>query len=92
MIIIIKINFEKVSKNKTKRIYTSKYSDEYYLQMIMYLLNDINHWSFLQNLKVYQSKFKNHYKTIYNKFRKWTELNVFKNAFEKFKNITTSNL
>ncbi len=49
--------------------------------MILHLLNNVNNWKFLTNIKKYNSKFKFHYKTIYNKFRLWTNHKIFENAF-----------
>jgi hypothetical protein len=69
-----------------------KYSDEYYLTMIYYMLNDVNNWNFLSNLKLCKSKNKYHYKTIYNKFRLWSSKNVFLNAFKNFKTTYKTNL
>ena len=60
--------------------------------MIFFMLNDVNNWKFLSNLKIYKSNYKYHYKTIYNKFCLWTSLNVFKNAFYNYKTIINSNL
>ena len=45
-----------------------KYSNEYYLKMIFFMLNDVNNWKFLKNLKLYTSKYRYHFKTIYYKF------------------------
>ena len=64
-----------------------KYDNQYYLTMIFFMLNDVNNWKFLSNLKIYKSNYKYHYKTIYNKFCVWTSLNVFKNAFYNYKTI-----
>ena len=69
-----------------------KYNDEYYLIMIYYMLNDVNNWKFLSNLKLYKSNYKYHYKTIYNKFRLWTSLNVFENAFKNYNTTYKTNL
>ena len=69
-----------------------KYDNQYYLTMIFFMLNDINNWKFLSNLKIYKSEYKYHYKTIYNKFCLWTSLNVFKNAFYNYKTMILSNL
>ena len=51
------------------------------------MLNDINNWKFLSNLKLYTSTYKYHYKTIYNKFRLWTSQDIFKNAFYNYKTM-----
>jgi Ni,Fe-hydrogenase maturation factor len=69
-----------------------KYGNEYYLTMIYFMLNDVNNWKFLSNLKKCESGYKYHYKTIYNKFRLWTSLKVFENAFYNFKNLKPTNL
>jgi hypothetical protein len=41
------------------------------------MLNDVNNWKFLSELKMYKSENKYHYKTIYNKFSLWVSLNEF---------------
>ncbi len=71
------IEINKINININKKRYKPKYSNEYYIDKIFNLLNDINNWKFLQNIKKCVSKFKYHYKTIYNKFRYWTNKNIF---------------
>lgn len=87
---------EQINKkiNQTHIKYKSKikYSNEYYLTMIFFMLNDINNWKFLSNLKLYKSNYKYHYKTIYNKFCLWTSLDIFKDAFYNYKTLLHSNL
>ena len=39
-------------KNKHKK-YKNKYSYEYYINMMLFLLKDINGWSFLKNVVGY---------------------------------------
>ncbi len=78
------IEINKLNKNIDRNRYKVKYSDEYYLNFIFYMLNDINRWSFISKLKGYNSKFKYHYKTIYNKFIHWTKNKVFYNAFYNY--------
>ena len=56
------------------------------------MLNDINNWNFISNLKLCKSKYKYHYKTIYNKFRLWTSLLIFVNAFKNYKTSYKTNL
>ena len=57
----------KISKPKHKKYkLMTKYSNEYYLKNIFFMLNDVNNWKFLSNLKSHKSKY--HYITIYNKF------------------------
>jgi hypothetical protein len=87
------IEINKINKSRHHKYYKKiKYSDEYYLTMIYYMLNDVNNWNFLSNLKLYKSKYKYHYKTIYNKFRLWTSQKVFENAFNNYKTICKTNL
>jgi hypothetical protein len=50
------------------------YTNEYYLNMILYLLNDVNNWKLLTKIEGYgfnlekENITKYHYKTIYNKY------------------------
>ena len=67
------IEINKLNQSIDRKRYKVKYTDEYYLNFIFYILNDINRWSFITNLKNYNSKFKFHYKTIYNKFLFWSK-------------------
>lgn len=86
------IEINKLNKNIDRKRYKVKYSDEYYLNFIFHVLNDINKWSFIVNLKNYNSKFKFHYKTIYNKFLYWSKNNIFKNAFYNYFFKSNTNL
>ena len=79
LIEINKLN-QKINRNR----YKVKYSDEYYLNFIFYMLNDINKWSFISKLKDYKSHFKYHYKSIYNKFVYWSKNKVFYNTFYNY--------
>ena len=56
------------------------------------MYNNINQWSFLSELKSYNSNSKYHYKTIYNKFREWSNKNIFKNAFYNYYFKPSTNL
>ena len=56
------------------------------------MLNDVNNWNFLSNLKQCKSKNKYHCKTIYNKFRLWASYKVFENAFNNYKTTYKTNL
>ncbi len=94
---INKLNEIKQLNKNNKRIYKIKYSDEYYVNMMMHLLKDINNWSFLQNVKGYGNHNDNvpkyHYATIKNKFNLWSKLGVFEKAYKNYKNNTiTTNL
>lgn len=87
---LIEINI--LNKNINRKRYKVKYSDEYYLNFIFFILNDVNRWSFISELKKCNSENKYHYKTIYNKFLYWTKNNVFKNAFYNYKFKSNTNL
>jgi transposase len=86
------IEINKLNEHIDRKRYKVKYSDEYYLNFIFYMLNDINKWSFIVKLKDYNSKFKYHYKTIYNKFIYWSNNKVFYNAFYNFHFKQNTNL
>jgi len=58
------IEINKLNQKINRNWYSIKYSDEYYLNFIFYMLNDINKWSFIVKLKDYNSNSKYHYKTI----------------------------
>jgi hypothetical protein len=92
---LILIEADKLDKLR-KRVYNVLYINKYYLNMLMYMLNDINNWSFLKQIDGYGNDInknkvpKTHYRSIYNKFVYWTKNNVFYNAFYNyhFKNNT----
>ena len=50
---------------------------------MLYILNDVNNWSFLKNVEGYGNNInknkitKTHYRTIYNKYVYWVKKNVF---------------
>ena len=78
------IEINKLNKNINRKSYKVKYNNRYYLTFIFYIFNDINRWSFILNLKEYDSKFKFYSKTIYNKFLFWTKNNIFFNPFYNY--------
>jgi len=78
------IEINKLNKHINRKRYKVKYSDQYYLNFIFYVLKDVNNWFFISKLKNYNSKYKYHYKTIYNKFLFWTKNNVFYNSFYNY--------
>ena len=86
------IEINKLNEHIDRKRYKVKYSDEYYLNFIFYMLNDINKCSFIVKLKDYNSKFKYHYKTIYNKFIYWSKNKVFYNAFYNYHFKQNTNL
>lgn len=59
------IEIDKLNINIDRNRYKVKYSNEYYLNFICYMLNDITKWFFITKLKEYNSNYKYHYKTIY---------------------------
>jgi hypothetical protein len=92
---IIKLCIEEINKINSKinrKRYKPKYSDTYYLTLIFHMLNNSNNWKFLSQLKLYDSVYENHYKSIYNKFLFWTKKDIFKNAFYNFKYNHNTNL
>lgn len=58
-----------------------KYSPAYFLQNFIYVLSEVVKWESLQ--KLYPNEKTYHWKTIYNEFVKWSNYDVFKEAFEK---------
>lgn len=63
------------SKKKTK------YTNEHYLNNIVYMLNDLCRWYSLSYLNNNNPKY--HWKTIENKFRQWSKLNIFQISYGK---------
>lgn len=70
---------DELDKNRHHK-YKSKYSNEYYIKMMLFLLKDVNSWSFIQNVIGYGNNKKNipkyHYITVKNKFNLWTKKGV----------------
>jgi len=66
---------------KCPSIRKPQYTNEYYLENIIYVLRDLVSWESLQLL--YPNKHKYHYKTIQDKFLEWSKLNIFELAFNK---------
>jgi len=85
------IEINKINDNKDKnKNYKILYTDNYYLDMIIKMLDNNNKWSNLKNDKEYVNKSIYHYKTIYNKFIFWCNKDIFKNAMHSF-NLYYSN-
>ena len=76
---IQKINIKRDIKYNNKK-FKIKYSNDYYLTMILKLLNVYNAWEQLTNDKMYIVNSKCHYKTIYNKFIYWSSNNIFRSS------------
>lgn len=58
-----------------------KYTNEYYLNNIILMLNDMCKWKSLSILDPNKPKY--HYKTIQKKFTQWSSLNIFKMALDE---------
>jgi transposase len=61
-----------------------KFTNEYYLTNFIYLLNDICKWKSLSLINKNEHQY--HWKTIENKFRIWSKINVFEIAYNKMIN------
>lgn len=88
-----KIINDKYKANKHKKYYLN----EYYLNNIFEMLNDINKWKTLVKLKSYNpllinNKLANsHFVTIRKKFVKWSRDGIFKLAFDECMNLKNVN-
>lgn len=80
---INKIDINRDIRNNNKK-FNIKYSNEYFLSMILKILNTFTTWKNLENDKIYINKTKYHYKTIFNKFKLWNSHGVFLNALKNF--------
>jgi hypothetical protein len=86
---LILIEADKIDKFR-KRDYNVLYSNKYYLNMMMYMLNDINNWKCLKQIDGYGNNInknkipKTHYRSIYNKYLYWIKKNIFYNAFYNY--------
>jgi len=67
---------------KYKNVRNRKYKLDYYLNCFTLMLNELNKWETLS--KIYPNSNKYHWKTVYNEHRKWSNDNIFKDAFETF--------
>ena len=61
----------------------SKYTYEYYYDMILIVLKDVVSWRSLKITAKYVNKKENHYTTIRKMFNKWCNKDIFKVAYEK---------
>ena len=65
---------------------------------MLYMLNDVNSWSFLKNINGYGNNInkkdipKSHHRTIYNKYLYWIKNKVFYNAFYNYRCLINTNL
>lgn len=61
----------------------SIYDYEYYYDMILIVLKDVNSWRSLKVTINYRDKKENHYTTIRKMFNKWNKMDIFKIAYER---------
>lgn len=71
--------------------YNSKFTNEYYLKNIIYMLNNFVSWKSLQYSKFIESNKKYHYKTIHKKHILWSKCNVYEYAFNEILNSNKIN-
>ena len=69
---------------KYPNIRKRKYSLEYYLDNFYLMLNDLCRWESLKLIHKDANKY--HYKTIYNEYNRWSNDNIFIDAFSAFVN------
>ena len=67
-----------------------KYSNEYYYKMMYYMLNNIVNWKDLQLIATTSKKY--HYKTIHNKFIKWSTLHVFEYSYKIYNSFNNTKI
>ena len=80
-----------VAREKLKCCRKRDYDLEYYLNMFNFIQNDVVKWKSLKNLKDYKPKKENkdndkgfHYKSIQNEFNRWSHLDIFIEAHNRF--------
>lgn len=61
----------------------SKYSYEYYYDMMLIVLKDVVSWRSLKVTKKYDDKPEHHHTTIRKVFNKWSSNDIFKIAYNK---------
>ena len=66
---------------KLPRIRKSKYDYSYYLNQFVLVLTKLSNWTSL-NYVVNSNSKDYHYKSIYNEYIRWTNANIFVNAYE----------
>ncbi len=88
---IYKCEILKVLNLKCPVKYKSKYSNEYFLDLILLVLTELQNWSSIQFIST-QSKYKYHYKTIQDKHCLWSKLNIYEEVyFNILKNYNLQN-
>lgn len=69
--------FLKLSSKYDPQIRKSKYTHSYYLDQIILLFTHLSSWRSLKAVKI-----KSHYTSVYKKFRKWTQLDLFNKTYK----------
>ena len=80
--------FKNVILNYTNKLcpqkYKSKYSHSYYLDFMIFVLRDFTSWYSLGRiLNILKKNKQHHFKSIYNVFLKWSNLGIFKMAYDE---------
>jgi hypothetical protein len=86
---ITKIKFDTIIKYANlfcPKIYKSKFTNEYYLNNILYVLSDFVSWKSLQHSCHILSKNIYHYKTIHSIHKLWCDNNVYEYAYNEMIN------
>jgi transposase len=69
-----------IANEKIQHVRKPKYTNEYFLDMFIHILDDVTSYTSLGRLINNNSKY--HYKYINQVFNKWTKLNIFKDAYD----------
>lgn len=82
-----------VAREKLKCVRKREYPLEYYFDMFCLMQNDVVKWESLKHIKIYNpKKYKNtidlsndyHYKSIQNEFYRWSKLDIFIEAHNRY--------
>ena len=91
--IICKLKFDIIIKYANllcPNEYNSKYNNEYYLNNILYVLNNFVSWKSLKYSKLLLSDKEYHYKTIHKKHILWSNNKVYEYAYNDILNNNTN--
>ena len=69
----------------------AKYTHEYYYDMFLHVLKDVNSWKSLSLLSSCKGNSRYHYTTIRKMFNRWTKHNIFKTAYFQMLNDNNMN-
>lgn len=71
--------FLKFANKYNPNIRKPKYTHEYYFDKIIILLTDLHSWRSIK--KIYNNTKNGHYTTVYKKYKKWCDLNIFEKTY-----------